>query len=116
MLYRLGAGGMGQVYLGRSPKGRYVALKVVHPGLSSAPGFRKRFAREVRHCQAVDGPGTVPVVAADTEAAVPWLATAYVPGPTLTEVVYENGRCPRRGCGGCCPGWPRRSSRCTRTG
>ncbi|MEO3751887.1 serine/threonine-protein kinase [Streptomyces sp. B6B3] len=94
LLYRLGAGGMGRVYLGRSSGGRYVALKLVHPGLTAAPGFRERFAREVRASRAVDGPGTVAVVAADADAATPWLASAYVPGPSLAEVVHEHGPLP----------------------
>ncbi|MFD7441005.1 serine/threonine-protein kinase [Streptomyces sp. NPDC059909] len=91
LLFLLGEGGMGRVYLARSPGGRTVALKTVHAGMSDAPGFRARFAREVRACQAVSGPGTAPVVAADPDAAVPWLATAYVPGPSLAEAVHEHG-------------------------
>jgi serine/threonine protein kinase len=85
---------MGRVYLGRSSGGRAVALKRVHPALAAAPGFRERFAREVRASQAVSGAGTVPVVAADTDAPVPWLATAYVPGPTLAEAVHDHGPLP----------------------
>ncbi|WP_351233525.1 protein kinase [Streptomyces sp. NPDC002133] len=91
LLFLLGEGGMGRVYLARSPGGRTVALKTVHAGMSNAPGFRARFAREVRACQAVSGPGTAPVVAADPQAAVPWLATAYVPGPSLAEAVHDHG-------------------------
>ncbi|OMI39666.1 serine/threonine protein kinase [Streptomyces sparsogenes DSM 40356] len=94
LLFRLGAGGMGRVYLGRSAGGRYVALKMVHPWLASAPGFRERFAREVRASQAVSGRGTVKVVAADVDAPAPWLASAYVPGPALAEVVGEHGPLP----------------------
>ncbi|MGP3966829.1 serine/threonine-protein kinase [Streptomyces sp. 6N223] len=94
LLLRLGEGGMGRVYLGRSSGGRAVALKRVHPALAAAPGFRERFAREVRASQAVSGAGTVPVVAADTDAPVPWLATAYVPGPTLAEAVHDHGPLP----------------------
>ncbi|MDT0344832.1 serine/threonine-protein kinase [Streptomyces litchfieldiae] len=94
LLYRLGAGGMGQVYLARSDGGRFLALKVVHPGLASAPGFRERFAREIRASRAVSGDGTVPVVAADADAATPWLASAYVPGPSLAEAVHEYGPLP----------------------
>ncbi|MCX5410421.1 serine/threonine-protein kinase [Streptomyces sp. NBC_00059] len=88
---RLGEGGMGRVYLGRSPTGRMVALKLVHAGLVGTPGFRERFAREVRMSRTVTGAGTVPVVAADPEAAVPWLASAYVPGPSLAEAVHQHG-------------------------
>ncbi|UUN27354.1 serine/threonine-protein kinase [Streptomyces sp. FIT100] len=91
LLCRLGEGGMGRVFLARSSGGRAVALKTVHAGMSDTPGFRARFAREVRACQAVSGPGTAPVVAADPHAAVPWLATAYVPGPSLSEAVHEYG-------------------------
>ncbi|MGO4418913.1 serine/threonine-protein kinase, partial [Streptomyces sp. MCAF7] len=94
LLFRLGAGGMGRVYLGRSAGGRYVALKTVHPWLASAPGFRERFAREIRASQSVSGRGTVQVVAADAEAATPWLASAYVPGPALDEIVHEHGPLP----------------------
>ncbi|MGW1817936.1 serine/threonine-protein kinase [Streptomyces sp. NPDC002125] len=88
---RLGEGGMGRVYLGRSPTGRMVAVKLVHAGLVGTPGFRERFAREVRISRTVTGAGTVPVVAADPEAAVPWLASAYVAGPSLAEAVHQYG-------------------------
>ncbi|MEU3607024.1 serine/threonine-protein kinase, partial [Streptomyces sp. NPDC035033] len=94
LLMRLGEGGMGRVYLGRSPGGRAVAVKLVHAGLVGAPGFRERFAREVRASQAVSGTGTAPVVAADPEAVVPWLASAYVPGPSLAEAVHQHGPLP----------------------
>ncbi|MFE4826766.1 serine/threonine-protein kinase [Streptomyces sp. NPDC056672] len=94
LLRRLGAGGMGRVYLGRSPGGRMVAVKMVHAEKADAPGFRERFAREVRASQAVSGPGAVPVLAADPDAPVPWLAAAYVPGPTLADAVYEHGPLP----------------------
>ncbi|MDT0268783.1 protein kinase [Streptomyces sp. DSM 44915] len=91
LLGRLGEGGMGRVYLGRSVGGRAVALKVVHPRLASVPGFRQRFAREVRAARAVSGPGTVPVVAADPDGPVPWLAYAYVPGLALADAVHAYG-------------------------
>ncbi|MGW5001589.1 protein kinase domain-containing protein [Streptomyces hydrogenans] len=94
LLARLGEGGMGRVYLGRSPGGRTVAVKLVHAGLVGIPGFRERFAREVRASRAVSGTGTVPVVAADPDAVVPWLASAYVPGPSLAEAVYQHGPLP----------------------
>ncbi|MGW3949525.1 protein kinase domain-containing protein [Streptomyces sp. NPDC004752] len=94
LLMRLGEGGMGQVYLGRSPGGRTVAVKLVHAGLVGAPGFRERFAREVRASQAVSGTGTAPVVAADPDAVVPWLASAYIPGPSLAEAVHRHGPLP----------------------
>ncbi|MFB7372372.1 serine/threonine-protein kinase [Streptomyces sp. NPDC056222] len=95
LLYRLGEGGMGCVYLGRSPGGRTVALKVVHGALAGDSGFRRRFAREVRAAQSLRGAGTVPVLDADPEATVPWLATAYVPGPALSEAVIAYGPLPQ---------------------
>lgn len=95
LLYRLGEGGMGRVYLGRSPGGRTVALKVVHGTIAGDPGFRRRFAREVRADQSIRGAGTVPVLDADPEAAVPWLATAYVPGPALSDAVIGHGPLPQ---------------------
>ena len=85
---------MGRVYLGRSPGGRTVALKMVRTSMAGAPGFRERFAREVRASQAVSGTGTVPVVAAEPAAPVPWLASAYVPGPALSDAVHEHGPLP----------------------
>ncbi|MEU6877276.1 serine/threonine-protein kinase [Streptomyces sp. NPDC046712] len=95
LLYRLGEGGMGRVYLGRSPGGRTVALKVVHGTIAGDPGFRRRFAREVRAAQSLRGAGTVPVLDADPEAEVPWLATAYVPGPALSDAVIGHGPLPQ---------------------
>jgi hypothetical protein len=95
LLYRLGEGGMGRVYLGRSPGGRTVALKVVHETIAGDPGFRRRFAREVRAAQSLQGAGTVPVLDADPEAEVPWLATAYVPGPALSDAVIGHGPLPQ---------------------
>ncbi|WP_426363644.1 serine/threonine-protein kinase [Streptomyces sp. E-08] len=94
LLYRLGEGGMGRVYLGRSRGGRTVALKVVHDTLAGDPGFRARFAREVRAAQSLRGAGTVPVLDADPDAEVPWLATAYVPGPALSDAVLAHGPLP----------------------
>ncbi|MFI8914453.1 serine/threonine-protein kinase [Streptomyces sp. NPDC053513] len=94
ILYRLGEGGMGRVYLGRSRGGRTVALKVVHGALAGDPGFRTRFAREVRAAQSLRGAGTVPVLDADPDAEVPWLATAYVPGPALSDAVLAHGPLP----------------------
>ncbi|RAG80394.1 serine/threonine protein kinase [Streptacidiphilus pinicola] len=92
----LGAGGMGKVYLARSAGGRTVAVKVVRPELAGDPGFRERFRREVAAAQAVDGAFTAPVVDADRDSAAPWLATAYVLGPTLAEAVAEHGPMPER--------------------
>jgi hypothetical protein len=91
---RLGAGGMGRVYLGYSPAGRAVAVKVIHPELTRDPEFLQRFSREVAAARAVSGMYTAPVVAAGPDADPPWLATAYVPGPSLSEVVSRHGPLP----------------------
>jgi Protein kinase domain len=91
---RLGAGGMGRVYLGFSPAGRAVAVKVVHPELARDAEFRHRFAREVAAARAVSGMYTAPVVAAGLDDDPPWLATAYVPGPSLADVVARHGALP----------------------
>lgn len=87
---RLGAGGMGSVYLGSRGKQR-AAIKVVHPGLASDRQFRDRFRREVAISRRVDGPHVASVVDADTEADLPWLAIEFVPGPTLAQQVAEHG-------------------------
>jgi serine/threonine protein kinase len=91
---RLGAGGMGRVFLGRSPAGRAVAVKVVHAELARGPEFRARFRREVRAAQAVSGAFTAPVVAAGPDDDLPWLATAFVAGPSLSSLVTEAGPLP----------------------
>ncbi|GAA1945915.1 protein kinase domain-containing protein [Kitasatospora viridis] len=94
LLARLGAGGMGRVYLARSTGGRTVAIKVVRPELAEDQEFRERFRREVAAAQAVSGVYTAPVVDADRDGPVPWLATAYVLGPSLTEAVQAHGPLP----------------------
>lgn len=91
---RLGSGGMGWVYLGRSPAGREVAVKVVRPELAAEDEFRARFAREVAAARVVSGAYTAAVIDADTEAELPWLATMYVPGPSLSEAVRKDGPLP----------------------
>lgn len=91
LLGRLGEGGMGQVYLGRSAGGRPVAVKLVHPQYGSDPDFRRRFAVEVEAARRVGGFYTAHVVDADPQADRPWLVTAYVPGPSLQEAVAEHG-------------------------
>ncbi|MEV4004388.1 serine/threonine-protein kinase [Actinomadura sp. NPDC049753] len=91
---RLGAGGMGQVFLGSSPGGRPVAVKLVHPGLAADAEFRRRFKREVEAARQVGGFHTAPVVDADPDAEIPWLVTAYVPGPSLAAAVAEHGPFP----------------------
>jgi eukaryotic-like serine/threonine-protein kinase len=94
LLGRLGTGGMGRVFLGQSPGGRLVAVKVIRPELADEPGFRARFAREVSAARKVSGLFTALVVDADAEAELPWLATAYVAGPSLAEAVEEHGPLP----------------------
>ena len=91
---RLGAGGMGRVYLGYSPGGRPVAVKVVHPELARDPEFMQRFRREVAAAQAVSGAYTAAVVGAGPDDTPPWLATTYVPGPSLADLVTRNGPLP----------------------
>ena len=91
---RLGAGGMGQVFLGYSPAGRAVAVKLIHRELARDPEFRTRFRREVAAASAVSGAYTAPVTAAGPDDDPPWLATAFVPGPSLAEAVAEGGPLP----------------------
>ncbi|MGW9117948.1 MFS transporter [Streptomyces sp. NPDC055663] len=90
LIARLGAGGMGLVYLGRSEAGRTVAVKVVQAEHAQHPEFRKRFTREVAAARLVGGTWTAAVLDADTEARVPWVATQYIPGPDLTTVVAKD--------------------------
>ncbi|MBT2507563.1 protein kinase [Streptomyces sp. ISL-98] len=87
LLARLGAGGMGQVYLARSGRGRTVAVKLVRQELAEQEEFRARFRQEVAAARRVGGRWTAPVLDADTEAAIPWVATGYVAGPSLHSVV-----------------------------
>ncbi|WP_285692670.1 serine/threonine-protein kinase [Actinomadura sp. NBRC 104412] len=97
LLARLGSGGMGVVFLGRSAGGRTVAIKLVREDLARDPEFRRRFRNEVRAAREVAGRFTAAVLDADTEAATPWLATAYIAGPTLQEVVDgDDGPLPER--------------------
>ncbi len=91
---RLGAGGMGKVYLSYTPGGRAVAIKVIRPELAEDPDFRRRFRQEVQAAQRVQGLCTAPVIASDADAPQPWLATAFVPGPTLDSAVGEHGPLP----------------------
>ena len=91
---RLGAGGMGQVYLGFSPAGRAVAIKVIHSQFAADPEFLRRFSHEVTAARAVGGMYTAPVVDSSVTDRLPWLATAYVPGPPLAAVVARHGALP----------------------
>lgn len=91
---RLGAGAMGQVFLARSTAGRLVAVKTIRIELAEEPGFRARFAREVAAARQVSGVFTAAVVAADPEADLPWVATAYVPAPSLSTLVRNCGPLP----------------------
>ncbi|MGW7169449.1 protein kinase domain-containing protein [Streptomyces sp. NPDC054884] len=91
LLGRLGAGGMGVVYLARTPGGALVALKVLLAEYAEEPGFKERFRREVEVARRVDSPWAVPLVDADADAEAPWLATAFVPGPSLGEAVSGYG-------------------------
>ena len=94
LLGRLGAGGMGQVFLGVSPGGRKVAVKLIHPVHARDPQFRERFAREIEAAQRVGGFHTAPVVDADPHADPPWMVTAYIEGPSLQEAVGRGGPLP----------------------
>jgi outer membrane protein assembly factor BamB len=91
---RLGLGGMGQVFLGYSPAGRAVAVKICHAELAADPSFVERFAREATAAQAVNGLYTAQVVAAGPYDKPPWMATAYVPGPSLADYVRDCGPLP----------------------
>jgi serine/threonine protein kinase len=88
---KLGEGGMGTVWLARSRSGRLIAVKVARPELAGDPLFRERFRAEVAAARTVGGFHTAPVVDADPDADQPWLATAYVPGPTLARLLDERG-------------------------
>ncbi|MEU4484141.1 serine/threonine-protein kinase [Streptomyces purpurascens] len=94
LLGRLGSGGMGRVYLGRSAGGRTVAVKIVHPHFALDEEFRARFRREVEAARRVGGAWTAPVLDADPQARVPWVATAYAAGPSLSAAVADFGPLP----------------------
>lgn len=84
------------MYLGRSERGRAVAVKLVRRELVGRDGFRERLRQEVAAARRVGGRWTVPVLDADTEAAVPWVATGYVAGPDLRQAVGHHGPLPER--------------------
>src|SRR5690242_4720587 len=94
VIRRLGMGGMGQVFLCCSPGGRLLAVKVIRAELAADPQFRARFRREVAAARSVSGVFTASVVDADTEAPVPWLATAYIAGSSLADTVARYGPWP----------------------
>jgi hypothetical protein len=91
---RIGSGGMGAVYLGATPNGRALAIKVIRPERVGEHEFRARFRREVAAATRVRSRQTAAVIDYDVEAPTPWLATEYVPGPTLAQVVAEVGVLP----------------------
>ncbi|KQX67429.1 protein kinase [Streptomyces sp. Root1310] len=96
LLGRLGAGGMGQVFLSRTGSGRLLALKTIRDDLSSEPGFEERFAREIRNSDRVRSPWTVTVVDYSAPGRRPqWLATEYVPAPSLADWVAAHGPLPQ---------------------
>ena len=94
LLGRLGAGGMGQVFLGVSPGGRRVAVKLIHREYAGTPQFRERFAREIEAARRVGGFHTAPVVDADPHADPPWMVTAFIEGPSLQDDVDGRGPLP----------------------
>ncbi|MGW1408543.1 serine/threonine-protein kinase [Streptomyces sp. NPDC002403] len=109
LLGRLGAGGMGQVYLARSERGRTVAIKLVRGELAEQQEFRDRFRHEVRAARQVGSTWTAPVLDADTEAAVPWVATGYVAGPSLHATVTGRPGTPGSAASGAYGPLPERS-------
>ena len=90
ILGRLGAGGMGVVYLGER-KGERLAIKCIHSGLAADPEFRVRFRREIDACKKVSGLCCARYIDSDAEAETPWLAVEYIPGPSLAEAVQSQG-------------------------
>ncbi|MEU9267558.1 bifunctional serine/threonine-protein kinase/ABC transporter substrate-binding protein [Streptomyces sp. NPDC048251] len=91
LLRRLGAGGMGVVFLARAPGGAIAAVKTVRSSYADESGFRTRFRREIEAARQVRSPWVVPLLDADADAETPWLATSYVPGPSLAEAVDTFG-------------------------
>ncbi|GLX49391.1 hypothetical protein Shyhy01_23410 [Streptomyces hygroscopicus subsp. hygroscopicus] len=104
LLGRLGEGGMGVVYLARSSRGRMVAVKSIRTELAAVADFRTRFANEITAARQVGGDWTAAVLDADPHAERPWVATAYIPGPTLADVVDQHGPLPERSVRGLASG------------
>ncbi|MGW2382740.1 serine/threonine-protein kinase [Streptomyces sp. NPDC001658] len=90
----LGSGGMGVVHIARSASGMKLAVKIVHAEFARDPEFRGRFRQEVAAARRVSGAFTASVVDADPEAERPWMATLFIPGPTLSDHVKQNGPMP----------------------
>jgi eukaryotic-like serine/threonine-protein kinase len=90
----LGTGGMGRVFLGAAADGQLAAVKVIRLDLASDPEFRARFRREVTVARRVSSRFTAQLLGADVDGPVPWLATAYVAGPSLADAVAEGGALP----------------------
>ena len=109
---RLGAGGMGRVYLATSPAKRLVAVKVIHPELWDNQDFVRRFRGEADAAQRVSGAYTAPVVAAGVDDRPPWLATAFVPGPPL-DSISRYGPLPLSALWRLGAGWPKPCARST---
>ncbi|MFC7740285.1 hypothetical protein ACFQXA_03910 [Nocardiopsis composta] len=116
LIGRLGAGGMGQVYFGRSAGGRAVAIKRIHPHMAADPSFRERFAREVTAARQVSGAFTAPVIDADPEGRCPGWSPPTCPRSRWTTRSRRTARCPSTRCGCWPPAWPRRSARSTGSG
>jgi eukaryotic-like serine/threonine-protein kinase len=96
LLAELGEGGMGRVLLGYGPDGRLVAVKQVRTQFAEDDGFTARFRREVAASRTVSGAYTAAVVDADVDGPTPWLASVFVPGPSLQDAVDVTGVLPEQ--------------------